>query len=73
MARTSLHPVFAENTVYLQEAKLVFICRKLYAGRMEEKDFVDPDLVPENYPDKDFHHIYIGEIVKTLVVPGTEL
>ena len=32
-----------------------------------EDGFVDRDLVEFNYPKRDFHTMYIGEIVKVLV------
>lgn len=70
ISQTSLHPVFDQGTVYLQEADIVLICRKLYHGKLRQEGFVDTDLLPENYPLKDFHDIYIGEIVHTLVCKG---
>ena len=61
-----LTPVFKDNTVYCAEAETVFICRKLYAASLQEASFVDKALVEFNYPDRDFHTMYIGEIVKIL-------
>ena len=69
IAKVGLTPVFdAEyNTTYFAEAKLTLICRKLYRGRLTEDGFTDPAFVEEYYPHRDFHYVYYGEIVKTLV------
>lgn len=61
-----LTPVFADDTTYFQEASLVFVCRKLYHMPLQESSFVDKQIVTENYPQKDFHEVYTGEIIKVL-------
>ena len=66
IAAAGLAPVFAEDTVYFDEARLVFICRKLYHAPLQESGFVDTHLIEENYPQRDFHEIYVGQIVKVL-------
>lgn len=62
-----LTPVFAGNTTYFAEADLVFLCRKLYSAPLAENGFVDRQLVDFNYPQRDFHTMYIGGIVKILI------
>lgn len=66
-ANAGLTPIFAEETTYFAEASMVFICRKLYHAPLQETGFVDKHLIDENYPLKDFHEMYIGEIIKVLV------
>ena len=51
---------------YFAEAELVFICRKLYAQDFDPVCFVDRELEGKNYPTKDYHRMYIGEIVAAL-------
>lgn len=68
---TNLTPVFDEDTTYFQEAKLVLICRKLYSSSLSEQGFYDKKIMEDNYPQKDFHTMYIGEIVKVLVPSET--
>lgn len=51
---------------YFQEAELVLVCRKRFAQPM------DPACIPQEiktkwYPEKDYHTLYIGEIVEVLV------
>ena len=50
----------------VQAAELVLVCRKRFAQPM------DPDNIPQEiktkwYPEKDYHTLYIGEIVEVLV------
>lgn len=67
LAKTSLTPVFSDESVYFKEAKMVFVCRKVYRGKLHEESFVDQDILKKNYPEHDFHYVYIGEIVKAYV------
>lgn len=46
-----------------KEASLILECRKMYAQNMEPACFVTDD-GPRAYPEKDYHRIYFGEIVK---------
>jgi flavin reductase (DIM6/NTAB) family NADH-FMN oxidoreductase RutF len=50
------------------EAELVLECRKMYWQDMEPANFADP-AIGKNYPQRDYHRIYFGEIV---AVSGTE-
>ena len=61
-----LTPVFSESAPYFGEAKLVFICRKLYRQEFQPACFVDPAVEKANYPKKDYHNMFVGEIVKVL-------
>ncbi|MGL5973306.1 MAG: flavin reductase [Oscillospiraceae bacterium] len=65
---TNLTPVFDENeTPFFKESNLVFICKKLYVDRLKEDSFLNSDLSIKNYPKKDFHQMYVGEIISVLV------
>ena len=57
---------FIEGVPYYKEAKLVIICKKVYQQTMEEKCFLNEKVLNNIYPEKDFHDIYVGEIVKIL-------
>lgn len=67
VAKVGLTPVFADGTTYFAEAKLVLVCRKLYRAPILETGFLDKDLMEEVYPKRDFHDMYIGEILKAYV------
>jgi len=66
LASAGLEPIYADGTVYFRDAKLVLICRKLYSAPLLEGGFVDKELVDFNYPMRDFHEMYVGEIIKIL-------
>lgn len=56
-----------EGTPCFKEAKVTVICRKLYRQPLSEDGFIDKELVDKTYPNKDWHDVYVGEILKVLV------
>ncbi|MBQ8621568.1 MAG: flavin reductase family protein [Oscillospiraceae bacterium] len=66
VAKMGLTPVFGEGYTYFQEASLVLVCRKLYRAPLVEEGFIDKAVMNQCYPEKDFHDLYVGEIVKVL-------
>lgn len=48
-------PTFKQGTMCL-------VCKKLYRGKIEPDSFIDSSLEQKNYPAKDYHYLYIGEI-----------
>ena len=64
-AATGLTPCFDEAAPYYEQARLVFLCRKLYRQDLEEGCFLDKGLL-EKWYDNDLHRMFIGEIVKVL-------
>jgi len=48
------------------EADLVLECRKIYFQDMDPRGFLNP-AIAKNYPQKDYHRIYFGEIVSVFV------
>ena len=64
---TGLTPLETENkNVYFGEARLVFECRKIYYQDIRPEFFLD-DSINANYPKKDYHRMYIGEVISTLI------
>lgn len=53
------------GSVYFSEARLVLECRKLYFDDINPENFIDPE-IDSNYPKKDYHRMYVGEIVNVL-------
>lgn len=51
------------QTVRFAESSLTLICRKLYKSSLEEGGFLDPSFPQEFYPQKDFHTVYVAEIL----------
>ena len=67
VAHVGMTPVFADDTTYFAEAKLVLVCRKLYQAPLKEECFRDAAVMDKTYPSRDFHDLYIGHIEKVLV------
>jgi len=63
---TGLLPVPGDGTVYFEQARLVLECRKLYTTDIDPKRFTDP-AIDENYPNKDYHRMFVGEVVNCLL------
>ena len=47
------------------EAELILECRKMYWDDVHPEHFLDPG-IDANYPRKDYHRIYFGEILYML-------
>ncbi len=66
LAQTSLSVDFCDNVPYIAESGLVLICKKLYHTDIEPTAFVEKEETEHHYPIKDYHRIYVSEIVKVL-------
>ena len=64
VSRVGLTPVFGADCTWFEEAKLVLVCRKLYHAPLLEEGFTDFKIVEQNYPERDFHEMYVGKIVE---------
>ncbi len=63
METGNLEAVESENgTIYFQQARLVLECKKIYFDDIKPELFADPS-IHKMYPSKDYHRMYIGEIV----------
>ena len=65
--KAGLTPVFEDDTTYFAEAKLVFVCKKLYVSELKEDGFLYDSIIEKNYPLRDYHTMYVGKIEKVLV------
>lgn len=65
-ALTGLTPVFGDNSVYFNEARIVFVCKKQYIDILKKECFVDKKPL-DNYINNDFHYMIIGKIEKVLI------
>ena len=72
IVKAGLTPAFGDGYTYFEEAKLVLVCRKLYHAPLKEEGFLDKKLMEANYPERDFHDMYIGEIIKVLENSGKD-
>ena len=68
MAETGLTPADLQGAVGIEQAELVFVCRKLYSYDMEESGFLTDDGIPAQFFGTDpYHRAYIAEIVGVYV------
>ena len=58
-----LTPVELDGCAAFEEARLVLVCRKLYFSDIVPENLLDSTIDKVNYPAKDYHRMYIGEIV----------
>jgi len=64
VAASGLRPVASAQVAApsYAEAELVLECRKIYWQDLDPTHFLDPE-IERNYPQKDYHRVYFGEIV----------
>ena len=67
VANVGFTPVFENGYTYFKEANLVFVCRKLYRAPVLEEGFIDANVIDKCYPQRDYHDLYVGEIVKVII------
>ncbi len=67
-AETGLKTFATENgNVGFEQSRLIIECKKIYADNIEPENFIVNELIRKNYPKKDFHRFYIGEVRDVLV------
>lgn len=62
-----LTPVFDNDSIYFEQARLVIVCKKQYVQKMQEECFCDKTPDERWYPQKDYHYLIIGKVEKVLV------
>lgn len=62
--KTNLHPAMIDGQPTFEEASLVLVCRKMYVQEMKPECFVSDEEIEKWYPNRDFHVMYMAEIVK---------
>ena len=67
VAAAGLTLVHGDGYTYFAEASLVLVCRTLYQAPLKAEYFRDAAVMEKNYPNQDFHDLYIGHIEKVLV------
>lgn len=62
-----LHPYAVDGTTAVEEADMIFVCKKQYHQEMKPECFDVIENDEKWYPQKDYHTMYIVEIEKVLV------
>jgi len=55
----------AAGVVAFKEATDIIICKKLYIHDLDPANFLDSEIAG-NYPQKDYHRMYVGEVLVLL-------
>ena len=66
VTEAGLKPVIDGEHIYFEQAKLVFLCKKIYRDQICPEGFL-ADYIADSYPQKDYHDIYMGEILKAYI------
>lgn len=64
---TGLNPLKAAESISFEQAELILVCKKLYHDDIKPGNLLDDTIDCSNYPQKDYHRMYIGEIIKVYV------
>ncbi len=67
ISKSNLTIEYSDNTPYFKESKLVIVCKKLYSQNFKPECFIESETDEKNYPNKDYHTMYISEIQKILI------
>jgi len=67
IAKSGLRVAHEGGTPYFEEAETVLVCRKLFRQELAPESFIDQSLVGANYPNHDYHAMYVAEIQDVLV------
>ena len=63
IAEVGFHVEDVSGQPTFAEGKTAIVCKKLYRGRLQPENFIADSIVDSCYPKKDFHYVYVGEIV----------
>lgn len=58
-----LTPVFTDGSVTFEQAEYTIVCRKMASQFIDPAGFADA-AIENNYANKDYHKVYVGEIIK---------
>ncbi len=56
-----------DNSVGFEESEVTVVCKKIAQQDIDPAGFIDKDIDPKNYPTKDYHTMYIGEVISCYV------
>lgn len=66
IAKAGLSVAYSDGLPYFEQARLVLVCRKLYRQDLLSDCFTDSETDRASYPQKDYHRLYVGEVLRVL-------
>lgn len=66
LSLAGLTPISAKlvDAPTFREAELVIECNKIYRGKFTGKEFIQKSLINRFYPERDYHILFIGKVVR---------
>jgi len=65
--KSNLTVIHTDNVPYFEESTKVVLCKKLFAQEYTSESFIDQSIKEKNYPNSDYHTLYIAEVTKILI------
>lgn len=65
--KSGLTVQYKDGAPVFKEASLTLVCRKMYRQTLEEDCFIDKTNIGKWYPQKDYHDMYVAEIVDEII------
>ncbi len=60
---TGLTPMELDGSMSFEESEKVIVCKKLFYQDIDPVGFVDKTIDGVCYPEKDYHRMYVGEVI----------
>lgn len=60
---TGLTPMEIDGSMSFEESEIVIVCKKLFYQDIDPQGFVDKTINGVCYPEKDYHRMYVGEVI----------
>lgn len=64
---TGLTPKAIDGSVSFEESEIIIVLRKVAVQDIDPEGFIDETIDEKCYPQKDYHRMYIGEVVSCYV------
>ena len=62
-----LTPAVIDESMGFEESRITLLCKKLFYQDIDPTGFIDKTIDATCYEAKDYHRMYVGEIVKVLI------
>ena len=66
IAKSGLTVTDRNGAPVFKEASLTLVCRKMYRDTLKEENLIYKSIIEKWYPQKDYHDVYVAEIVEEL-------
>lgn len=64
---TGLTPMEIGGSMSFEESKIILLCKKVYIQDIDPAGFIEKSIDADCYSAKDYHRMYVGEIVEAYV------